>query len=69
MFSIGTDIVYSCVVSPQVPKGFAYFCIDFGAEGGFAHVIEDEKSFPSYFGRVCIVLNHFKEFEFLYLCK
>jgi hypothetical protein len=34
-----------------VPKGFPYFTVDFGMQGGFAHVIEDEKTFPSYFGR------------------
>ncbi|VDI21594.1 Hypothetical predicted protein, partial [Mytilus galloprovincialis] len=34
-----------------IPKGFPYFCVDFGNEGGFAHVIEDEQTFPYYFGR------------------
>jgi hypothetical protein len=34
-----------------VPKGFPYFSVDFGLQGGFAHVIENEKSFPAYFGR------------------
>lgn len=40
------------VVSLQVPKGFSYFSVDFGMQGGYAHVIEDERSFPAYFGRV-----------------
>jgi len=35
-----------------VPKGFPYFAVDFGLQGGFAHVIEDETHFPHYFGRV-----------------
>lgn len=35
----------------SVPKGFPYFSVDFGLQGGFAHVIEDEQKFPSYFGR------------------
>ncbi|KAK6172433.1 hypothetical protein SNE40_016083 [Patella caerulea] len=35
----------------SVPKGFPYFCVDFGHQGGFAHVIEDEQRFPTYFGR------------------
>lgn len=39
----------------QVPKCFPYFCVDFGMVGGFAHVIEDEKSFPRYFGRVSLI--------------
>ncbi|KAK3098520.1 hypothetical protein FSP39_020282 [Pinctada imbricata] len=35
----------------SVPKGFPYFAVDFGMQGGFAHVIEDERTFPRYFGR------------------
>ncbi|XP_046566167.1 CWF19-like protein 2 [Haliotis rubra] len=35
----------------SIPKGFPYFSVDFGLQGGFAHVIEDEQTFPSYFGR------------------
>lgn len=35
----------------SIPKGLPYFSVDFGLQGGFAHVIEDEKDFPSYFGR------------------
>ncbi|WAQ99498.1 C19L2-like protein [Mya arenaria] len=38
----------------KVPKGFPYFAVDFGNEGGFAHVIEDEQKFPHYFGREII---------------
>ncbi|CAC5398373.1 CWF19-like protein 2 homolog,CWF19-like protein 2 [Mytilus coruscus] len=38
-------------IRKAIPKGFPYFCVDFGNEGGFAHVIEDERSFPYYFGR------------------
>lgn len=34
-----------------VPKGFPYFAVNFGLQGGFAHVIEEERSFPYYFGR------------------
>ncbi|XP_053399923.1 CWF19-like protein 2 [Mercenaria mercenaria] len=36
----------------SVPKGFPYFAVDFGNQGGFAHVIEDEFRFPYYFGKV-----------------
>jgi diadenosine tetraphosphate (Ap4A) HIT family hydrolase len=35
----------------SVPKDFPYFAVEFGAQGGFAHVIEDEKKFPRTFGR------------------
>lgn len=38
----------------SVPKGFPYFAVDFGNEGGFAHVIEDEARFPYYFGKEII---------------
>ncbi|OQV16553.1 CWF19-like protein 2 [Hypsibius exemplaris] len=34
-----------------VPKNFPYFSVDFGMQGGYAHVIEDERRFPSYFGK------------------
>lgn len=39
-------------VRHSVPKGFPYFAVDFGLQGGFAHVIEDEQNFPAYFGKV-----------------
>lgn len=35
----------------SVPRGLPYFSVDFGLQGGFAHVIEDEKDFPAYFGK------------------
>ncbi|XP_064636752.1 CWF19-like protein 2 [Lineus longissimus] len=38
----------------SVPKGFPYFSVDFGLQGGFAHVIENEKIFPKYFGKEII---------------
>ena len=38
----------------QVPPGFPYFSVDFGLDGGFAHVIEDEQLFPHYFGKVWV---------------
>ncbi|XP_056613355.1 CWF19-like protein 2 isoform X2 [Triplophysa dalaica] len=34
-----------------VPRGLPYFSVDFGLQGGFAHVIENEKKFPHYFGK------------------
>ncbi|XP_078401640.1 CWF19-like protein 2 isoform X1 [Cetorhinus maximus] len=34
-----------------VPKGLPYFSVDFGLQGGFAHVIENEEKFPFYFGK------------------
>lgn len=38
----------------QVPKGLPYFSVDFGLQGGFAHVIEDQYKFPHYFGKVLL---------------
>ncbi|XP_048735526.2 CWF19-like protein 2 [Ostrea edulis] len=38
-------------VRRSIPKGFPYFAVDFGMQGGFAHVIEDERQFPKYFGK------------------
>ncbi|XP_055493017.1 CWF19-like protein 2 [Leucoraja erinacea] len=34
-----------------VPKGLPYFSVDFGLQGGFAHIIENEDKFPFYFGK------------------
>lgn len=36
----------------QVPKGLPYFAVEFGLDGGFAHVIENEDLIPHYFGKV-----------------
>ncbi|KAJ7320143.1 hypothetical protein JRQ81_019654 [Phrynocephalus forsythii] len=41
-------------VRKSVPKGLPYFCVDFGLQGGFAHVIEDHNKFPYYFGKEII---------------
>ncbi|NXG79106.1 C19L2 protein, partial [Baryphthengus martii] len=38
-------------IRKSVPKGFPYFSVDFGLQGGFAHVIEDQHKFPHYFGK------------------
>ncbi|NXM09137.1 C19L2 protein, partial [Tyrannus savana] len=38
-------------VRKSVPKGLPYFSVDFGLQGGFAHVIEDQHNFPHYFGK------------------
>jgi hypothetical protein len=38
----------------SVPKGFPYFSVEFGMDGGFAHVVEDETQFPRYFGQEII---------------
>ncbi|KAF1411017.1 CWF19-like protein 2, partial [Spheniscus mendiculus] len=38
-------------VRKSVPKGLPYFSVDFGLQGGFAHVIEDQRKFPHYFGK------------------
>ena len=36
-------------VRKAIPKGLPYFSVDFGLDSGFAHVIEDEQSFPRNF--------------------
>uniref|UniRef100_A0A8C9DK48 CWF19-like protein 2 n=1 Tax=Prolemur simus TaxID=1328070 RepID=A0A8C9DK48_PROSS len=41
-------------VRKSVPRGLPYFSVDFGLQGGFAHVIEDQHKFPSYFGKEII---------------
>ncbi len=41
-------------VRKGVPKGLPYFCVDFGVDSGFAHVIEDEKAFPNNFAQEII---------------
>uniref|UniRef100_H3ANC0 CWF19-like protein 2 n=1 Tax=Latimeria chalumnae TaxID=7897 RepID=H3ANC0_LATCH len=41
-------------VRRAVPKGLPYFSVDFGLQGGFAHVIENERKFPYYFGKEVI---------------
>lgn len=41
-------------VQKCIPKGLPYFSVDFGLDGGFAHVVEDEALFPTYFGREII---------------
>lgn len=44
--------VMDALVFLQVPRGLPYFAVDFGLQGGFAHVIENEQKFPHYFGKV-----------------
>ncbi|XP_022098963.1 CWF19-like protein 2 [Acanthaster planci] len=41
-------------IRKSIPRGFPYFSVDFGLDGGFAHVIEDDKVFPHYFGKEII---------------
>ncbi|CAI5773263.1 2 isoform X1 [Podarcis lilfordi] len=41
-------------VRKSVPKGLPYFSVDFGLQGGFAHVVEDHRKFPLYFGKEII---------------
>ncbi|XP_037746030.1 CWF19-like protein 2 isoform X1 [Chelonia mydas] len=41
-------------VRKSIPRGLPYFSVDFGLQGGFAHVIEDQHKFPHYFGKEII---------------
>ncbi|XP_061781391.1 CWF19-like protein 2 [Nerophis lumbriciformis] len=38
-------------VRRALPRGLPYFAVDFGLQGGFAHVIENQQKFPHYFGK------------------
>ncbi|KAG8523388.1 CWF19-like protein 2, partial [Galemys pyrenaicus] len=38
-------------IRKSVPRGLPYFSVNFGLQGGFAHVIEDQHKFPHYFGK------------------
>ena len=41
-------------VRGSLPKGLPYFFVEFGTDGGYGHVIEDQSRFPWYFGNeVC----------------
>ncbi|XP_076782276.1 CWF19-like protein 2 isoform X2 [Arvicanthis niloticus] len=41
-------------IRKSVPRGLPYFAVDFGLQGGFAHIIEDQHKFPHYFGKEVI---------------
>ncbi|KAL3090305.1 hypothetical protein niasHS_006757 [Heterodera schachtii] len=41
-------------VRGTIPKGFPYFTVNFGLQPGFAHVVEDERKFPSNFAQEII---------------
>uniref|UniRef100_A0A8D3E001 CWF19-like protein 2 n=1 Tax=Scophthalmus maximus TaxID=52904 RepID=A0A8D3E001_SCOMX len=38
-------------IRQAIPRGLPFFAVDFGLQGGFAHVIENEQKFPHYFGK------------------
>lgn len=38
-------------VRNSIPAGLPYFFVEFGMDGGYGHVIEDQTKFPHYFGR------------------
>ena len=38
-------------VRNSIPAGLPYFFVEFGTDGGYGHVIEDQTKFPHYFGR------------------
>lgn len=37
-----------------IPKNMPYFTVDFGLDGGYAHIIENDDSFPDYFAKEII---------------
>ena len=41
-------------VRGSLPVGLPYFFVEFGTDGGFGHIVEDQSKFPPYFGKeVC----------------
>ena len=38
-------------VRNSLPSGLPYFFVEFGMDGGYGHIIEDQTKFPHYFGR------------------
>ena len=41
-------------VRGSLPKGLPYFFVEFGTDGGYGHIIEDQSKFPRHFGKeVC----------------
>jgi len=38
----------------SLPKIFPYFYVEFTLDSGYAHIVEDERDFPEYFGREII---------------
>ena len=38
-------------VRKSIPGGLPYFYVDFGLDGGYAHIIEDQSKFPNYFAK------------------
>lgn len=53
------DLTSEKDIRRAVPKGFPYFSVMFGLGNGFAHVIEDNRRFPHYFGKEVVggILN------------
>ncbi|XP_029458306.1 CWF19-like protein 2 isoform X2 [Rhinatrema bivittatum] len=41
-------------IRKSVPKGLPYFSVNFGLQGGYAHIIEEKHKFPHYFGKEII---------------
>uniref|UniRef100_A0A7S4KQA5 Cwf19-like C-terminal domain-containing protein n=1 Tax=Guillardia theta TaxID=55529 RepID=A0A7S4KQA5_GUITH len=37
-------------LATKIPKHMPYFSVEFGLQGGFAHVVENERKFPKTFG-------------------
>ncbi|XP_065059112.1 CWF19-like protein 2 [Rhopilema esculentum] len=48
------EVTKSRGIKGAIPKGLPYFSVEFGNDGGFAHVIEEEATFQHYFGKEII---------------
>jgi hypothetical protein len=40
------------VLRKTIPNHMPFFCVNFGVDEGFAHLIEANEAFPDHFGRV-----------------
>lgn len=53
-----------------IPNGLPYFMVQFGNNGGYAHVIEDERMFPTNFAEVnqnSLLIIHKKYIIYIYV--
>ena len=47
-------LCFACLLVLQVPENFPYFHVEFGCNGGFAHVIENSEKFDHHLGKSVI---------------
>jgi hypothetical protein len=50
-------------ISKVIPSNFAYFHVNFGGKGGYAHLIENELKYHSNLGIVLFYIGSHEEFH------